>query len=171
MAEKKEAAESGEGEKKSKKLLIIIIAVVLVLLLIIGGAVGYFMFMKDDPPPEEGEEVTQTVPVPKLENDTEVGPMIDIEEFIVNIISGESNHYVKASLTLELSDEMAKEEANSRMPQIRDSILLLVSNKTFDELQDLQGKKQLKAELLSKLNRIIHTGRIKAIYFTDFVVQ
>ena len=57
------------------------------------------------------------------------------------------------------------------MPQIRDAILLLVGNKTFEELQDLQGKKQLKAELLSKINAILQSGQAKSIYFTDFVVQ
>ena len=57
------------------------------------------------------------------------------------------------------------------MPQIRDSILLLIGNKTYEELQDLQGKKQLKAELTSKLNSILHYGKVKEIYFTDFVVQ
>ena len=97
--------------------------------------------------------------------------MVDIREFIVNIISDENNHYVKASLTIELSSEPSKEELTQRMAQVRDAILLLVSNKTFDELQDLQGKKQLKAELLSKINAILQTGQAKSIYFTDFVVQ
>jgi flagellar FliL protein len=57
------------------------------------------------------------------------------------------------------------------MPQIRDSILMLIGNKTYDELQDIQGKKQLQAELISKLNSILRTGKVKEIYFTDFIVQ
>jgi flagellar FliL protein len=57
------------------------------------------------------------------------------------------------------------------MPQIRDAILLLVGNKTFEELQDLEGKKQLKAEIMSKINGILQTGKVKAIFFTEFVVQ
>jgi flagellar FliL protein len=78
---------------------------------------------------------------------------------------------VKASLTIELTNEPVKVELTQRMPQIRDAILLLVGNKTYEELQDLQGKKQLKAEMTSKINSILQTGKIKAIYFTDFVVQ
>ena len=57
------------------------------------------------------------------------------------------------------------------MPQIRDAILLLIGNKTFEELQDLQGKKQLKAEITSKMNSFLKAGKVKAIYITNFVVQ
>jgi flagellar FliL protein len=57
------------------------------------------------------------------------------------------------------------------MPQMRDAIILLISNKTFEELQDLQGKKQLKAELQSRINSILQTGKVTSIYFTNFVVQ
>jgi flagellar FliL protein len=97
--------------------------------------------------------------------------MVEIKEFIVNIISEEGTHYVKASLTLELNDEAAQEEVDKRMPQIRDAVLLLIGNKTFEELQDLQGKKQLKAEIKSKINSFLKTGRVKHVYLTDFVVQ
>ncbi len=62
-------------------------------------------------------------------------------------------------------------ELNERMPQIKDAVLLLVGNKTFDELRDMQGKIQLRAELINRLNGILVKGKVKRIYFTDFVVQ
>lgn len=170
MAEKKAKKEGAEGGGKKK--LIIIIAAALVLLLALGGGGAYYLMKK-----KEAEEAAKKkdpgteVPVPELNPAAAIGPMVDISEFIVNIISGDATHYVKASLTIELTNEPAKEEINQRMPQIRDSILLLVGNKTYEELQDLQGKKQLKAELTSKINSILQTGKVKAIYFTDFVVQ
>ncbi len=164
---KKEENESSEGGSK-KKLIIIITAAVL-LLLIIGGAA--FFFLKPDQVVEEEIDPGLDVPIPDLTQSSAIGPMVEIKEFIVNIISEEDSHYVKASLTIELNREEALEEANKRMPQIRDAILLLVGNKTYEELQDLQGKKQLKAELISRVNSFLQTGKIKAIYFTDFVVQ
>ena len=173
MAEKKgkdtadEAAESGG----KKKLIIIIGGVVLLLLLLVGGAASYFLFFKEEPPPEKPADPGLDVPVPELNQKSDIGPMVDISEFIVNIISDEENHYVKAALTLELDSDKVTEEVNKRMPQIRDSILLLVGNKTYEELQDLQGKRQLKAELTSKINAILQSGSVKSIYFTDFVVQ
>jgi len=161
--------EGGTEEGGSKKKLIIIIAAAVVLLLIIGGAA--FFFLKPAPEPEAEPDPGLDVPVPEITVSQEIGPMVKIEEFIVNIISEEGRHYVKASLTIELDKEEVLEETNKRMPQIRDAILLLVGNKTFEELQDLQGKKQLKAELISKINTFLQSGKVKAIYFTDFVVQ
>lgn len=166
MAEQK--TEAGTGKNK-KKLFIIIGAVVLVLL--IGGGFGAWFFLKDEPVPEDKQTPGQQVPVPALGHKTQIGPMVNIEEFIVNIISGDAAHYVKASLTVELTNEEVTIEVEQRMPQMRDAILLLISNKTYEELQDLQGKKQLKAELLSKINSFLQTGEVTSIYFTNFVVQ
>ena len=165
----KKKDKEGSEEGGSKKKLIIIIAAAVVLLLIIGGAA--FFFLKPDPVPEEEQDPGLDVPVPEITVSQEIGPMVTIDEFVVNIISKDGRHYVKAALTIELNKDEALEETNKRMPQIRDSILLLVGNKTFEELHDLQGKKQLKAELVSKINSFLQTGKVKAIYFTDFVVQ
>jgi flagellar FliL protein len=166
MAEQKE--EAGTGKNK-KKLFIIIGAVVLVLS--IGGGFGAWFFLKEAPVPEDAQTPGQQVPVPALGQKTQIGPMVNIEEFIVNIISGDAAHYVKASLTVELTNEEVTIEVEQRMPQMRDAVLLLISNKTYEELQDLQGKKQLKAELLSKINSFLQTGKVTSIYFTNFVVQ
>jgi len=175
MAKKdKEQKTDGQAEEEGgggKKKLIIIIAIALVVLLAGGGAAVYFLFLKKPPPEEEqpNEQVEMVQPPEKEE--VSIGPMVEIKEFIVNIISEEGTHYVKASLTLELNDEAVQEEVEKRMPQIRDAILLLIGNKTFEELQDLQGKKQLKAEIKSKINSFLKTGRVKHVYLTDFVVQ
>lgn len=172
MAEKKapqKDAKAQEAGGKKKKLIIIIAAALIVVL--IGVGAGLFFFMKKDPQQEKPADPGMQVPVPDLNNRSAIGPMVDIEELIVNIIAAENNHYVKAAITLELTNEIAKEEVVRRMPQIRDSIILLMSSKNYDELQDLQGKKQLKAELASKLNAILQSGSVKSIFFTDFVVQ
>lgn len=166
MAEQKESGKEGGSKKK----LFLIIGII-VLVLLIGGGVAAWFFLKEDPAPAEAENATQQVPVPDLEQKAEIGPMVDIEEFIVNIISGDTAHYVKASLTVELTNEDVKIEVETRMPQMRDAILLLIGNKTYEELQDLQGKKQLKAELKSKINSFLQTGKVRSIYFTNFVVQ
>lgn len=172
MADKdKNKSNDTESEKGAggKKKLIIIIAAAVVLLLIIGGAA--FFFLKPAPVVEEEVDPGLSVPVPEITQSHSIGPMVEIKEFIVNIISEDERHYVKASFTLELNRIEALDETTKRMPQIRDSILLLVGNKTYEELQDLQGKKQLKAELISKINSFLQSGQIKSIYFTDFVVQ
>ena len=104
-------------------------------------------------------------------NQVDLGPMVEIREFIVNIISEDNSHYLRIALAIELSNQSVYEEMNQRMPQIRDMILMLTSSKTFEELYDVHGKKQLKAELLVELNDMLTKGEAVAVYFTDFVVQ
>lgn len=170
MAEKKK--EAGEAPAPgSKKKLFIIIGLVAVLLLGGGGAATYFLLSKKEPENKEAKDPAKQVPVPDLNQQADIGPQVNIEEFIVNIISGDTSHYVKASLTVELTNEEVKGEVEKRMPQVRDAILLLIGNKTYEELQDLQGKKQLKAEITSKINSFLKSGKVRAVYFTNFVVQ
>jgi flagellar FliL protein len=129
-------------------------------------------------------------PAPVVSPQATFDPMIEIQDFTVNIISKGDQHYVKAAITIELVDnpaistapsgahggsktgnDLAKEEVTQRMPLIRDSILVLIGNKTYEELQELEGKKQLKTEITAKLNSLLHDGKVKEIYFTDFNVQ
>jgi len=164
MAEKKkEAAETG----KSKKKLFIIIAIAAVVILAGAGGAAYFLLMA----PKDADETAQDPAVAGLPQQATVGPMVKVDEFIVNIISGDSPHYVKTAFALELTNLNAVTEVEQRMPQIRDAVLLLIGNKTYEELQDLQGKKQLKAELQSRINSFLQTGKVESIYFTNFVVQ
>ncbi|MCL2457636.1 MAG: flagellar basal body-associated FliL family protein [Desulfobulbus sp.] len=172
MAEKK--PEKTEETKKNggKKKLIIMVAAVLVCLLAGGGY--YFLMFKPNQAEllhkqqEESKAAALVKPAPE---EPKIGPMVEIKEFIVNIIGTDAPHYVKASLSLELDRDGAVDEVNRRMPQIRDTILLIIGNKTFEELQDIQGKNQVKAELKSKINSFLKTGKINNIYLTDFVVQ
>lgn len=176
MAEKKEETKPEESGKSKKKLFIIIGAAVL-LIAILAGVAGFFLLKKDPPAAESAtaghgetsKEGAAQPPGTTLKPD--IGPMVKIDEFIVNIISEEGSHYVKTSMSIEMTNAAVVEEATTRMAQIRDAVLLLIGNKTFEELQDLQGKKQLKAEITSKINSFLQTGQIKSIYFTDFVVQ
>ncbi len=157
-------------KKESKKKLFIIIGAV-VLVLLIGGGGGAWYFLKEKPAPEGEKTPASRCRSRHSAQQAQIGPMVNIEEFIVNIISGDAAHYVKASITVELNNEAVKTEVEQRMPQMRDAILLFIGNKTYEELQDLQGKKQLKAELLNKINSFLQTGQVISIYFTNFVVQ
>ncbi len=169
MAEKEKSKEEA-GKGGGKKKLIIIIAAALVLLLAGGGAGYYFLVLK---PAQEkkAEESKAAALVKAVPDEAKVGPMVEIKEFVVNIIGTDTPHYVKASLSLELDKDTTLDEVNKRMPQIRDAILLLIGNKTFEELQDIQGKNQVKAELKSKINSFLKSGKVNNVYLTDFVVQ
>ncbi|PNU21127.1 flagellar basal body protein FliL [Geothermobacter hydrogeniphilus] len=164
MADKPESAPEGGGKSKKMLLIIIIAAVVL-----IGGGVAAFLLLGGNSDAEAKAE--QAKKDAEAIASTNIGPMVNIESFIVNILDDSGTRYLKAAMTLEVTSDKTVEEINQRMPQIKDAILLLIGNKSFSELQDLQGKMQLRAELSAKLNDLLKSGQIKRIYFTDFVVQ
>jgi len=175
MAEK-EGKKDGTGKeptKGGKNKFILIIAAALIVLLAGGGAY-YVLVLTPKQEQLKRQQIAQskaTALIKPIPEEADIGPMVQITEFVVNIIGEDTTHYVKASLSLELDRESTMEEVNKRMPQIRDAILLLIGNKTFDELQDIQGKNQVKAELKSKINSFLKTGKVTNIYLTDFVVQ
>ena len=168
MAEK---ASQAEGQAPSKgKLNLIIFAVLGVLLL---GAIGVAAYMmgKANAPAAEPQTQTGAEATPATGTKVLSGLMVEVEPFIVNILDGQGTRYLKAAITLEVDSEAAIQESTDRMPQIRDAVLLLISNKTFGEMSDLQGKLQLRAELMSKINSFFRKGKVQKIYFTEFVVQ
>ena len=162
------AANKPNSSDPSGAIRIQAIAIVVALLLAAGASIGgwyYYNNLRNDPAgPSES-------PPPTVDPEVSLGPMVDVREFIVNIISDDNSHYLRTSMTIELSNQAAYDEIIKRMPQIRDAILMLASSKTFEELYDVHGKKQLKAELLIELNETLTKGEAVAIYFTDFVVQ
>lgn len=167
MADKETGAEPGPEKKSSKKMLIIIIAAVVVLL---GGGGAAFFLLKGENPDSTTTSKPEPAAIATIAKGA-IGPMVAIEPFIINILDEEGTRYLKAAITLETDNEPVVEEINQRMPQIRDAILLLVGNKTFSELADLQGKLQLRSELRERLNKLLSGGRVQKIYFTEFVVQ
>jgi len=100
-----------------------------------------------------------------------IGPIYKLDPFIVNIMGKEGERFLKVEMCFELENEGLKEELNERLPQIRDILIKLLSSKKVEEVSTLIGKEELQREIISKINRILISGKIKNVYFTDFVMQ
>ena len=99
------------------------------------------------------------------------GNLVEFNDIIVNLLDDQEPRYLKAAITLEMSGPGAVGEVNAHKAQIKDAIILMLSNKTLLELRDMQGKLQLRADLMEKINGIVRKGKVKTLYFTDFIVQ
>ena len=148
MSTKPEAGEAGgeESAKKSpvgKKLILIGGVGVLVLALIGGGAVFFLSKKKTDD--KEAEEVHV---VPK-------GPptFLPLENMVVNLADPGGEKVAQVGVTLELSDVKAIEKVKMYLPSIRSGILLLISQRTAEELLLIEGKESLAADILKEAAR------------------
>ena len=58
----------------------------------------------------------------------------------MNLADSGGKRYLRVTMALELSDPEALTNIESRLPQIRDAILMILPTKTFDEVSTTEGK-------------------------------
>ncbi len=197
MAEKEkehheEGAPEGGEKKKSGNMLLIIIISVLFLIIIIGGIITFMMMGSHE---EEG--AAKTTKEASAHGDekaaegeaaategkhadagdghgttlTEVGVMFPLDLFTVNLLSESGRRYLKVEMNLELEGEELAIELETKKPVLRDIIIRILSSKSLEEISTAKGKETLKEQIVSELNTRVKDGKIKNVYFVDFVVQ
>ena len=100
-----------------------------------------------------------------------VGALVPLDPFIANLADEQGTRYLRATLQVELYEARVPDELQARLPQVRDLLLTLFTSKAFAEVRTPQGKAQLREEIVSRINRALQKDLVKAVYFTDFVVQ
>jgi flagellar protein FliL len=152
----------------SKKNIIIISGIALIVLAIIGG--GFFMLWQKLSALDKPKE-TEVAKAPEKVEHGGMGPIFSLDSFIVNLSDQGGKRYLRITLGLELDDPKSAEEMTKRLPQIRDSILMVLPSRKVDELQTTEGKNSLRAEIIAKLNELFGKEIVKKIYMTEFVIQ
>jgi len=155
-------AEPTEKSSAGSPLIKIIIIVVVLLLLGGGGFVGWTLLGRGDDAAKEDIEKATARPI-----------TYNLNTYIVNLMgqSAMSKKYLKLGVILGIGSEKQIPEIEQYKPLINDSVLILLSSKTYTELGTVEGKIQLKQELIMRLNQVLGTPMVKKIYFTEFVVQ
>jgi flagellar FliL protein len=97
--------------------------------------------------------------------------MFDLDPFIVNLSDVPESRYLKLTVKLELDRPDIAAELSARIPQVRDTILILLSSKDTAGLRNPQGKFQLRDELTQRVNALLPKSGVRSAYFTEFVVQ
>ena len=182
MAEEEAGEEGGEaaGEEEKKGLPIKLILIVVGVLALAGG--GYFAYTnffqeeaveesaeKDKNGEEGGEEGAGGENTEELPPG--VGVMFTMDPFVVNLAGSNGKRFLKVTATLELSSPEVNPEFEENLQKITDSILVLLSSKSFEDVYSVQGKFKLKDEITTRVNRFLVVGHVKDAYFTEFIVQ
>jgi len=159
-------------QKSSLKKWLILGALVFILLAAGGGAVVFFLpeYMPEplnffDHKPAKGS------PAHKKPPEEERGHIYSMDPFIVNLADADQNRYLKIRINLESKKPEPNEEFTKKLPLIKDTILTILSQKRSDELFHSSGKEKLKAEMMRSVNPNLSELKIKAVYFTEFVIQ
>jgi flagellar FliL protein len=97
--------------------------------------------------------------------------MFTMDPFVVNLAGSNGKRFLKVTATLELSSPEVNPEFEENLQKITDSILVLLSSKSFEDVYSVQGKFKLKDEITTRVNRFLVVGHVKDAYFTEFIVQ
>lgn len=123
------------------------------------GAYVYFGYLPGKNANAEGK--------PEIEHKA----FFEMDTFLLNLADPGGKRYLKVTVKLELDDPKVSEELTAKNYEVRDTALMLMSGKEFEDISTLAGKESLKRELITRLNGLLQTGQIKQMYFTEFLVQ
>jgi flagellar FliL protein len=120
------------------------------------------------PPEEPGQEPSGDEPAAKP---GQVGPLHTIAGLVVNLNDPSGDRYLRASIVLELSGEQMLQEVQGREGLIRDRIITFLSSLRFSQTQGARGKEEIRKGIANQVNTHLRTGKLRGVYFTEFVVQ
>lgn len=116
------------------------------------------------------------------------GIMFDTGTKIINLAEPTGRRYIRVNIVLEFMptnpdyQSLEHEEQNhyleefnheieEKLPIINDSLISMLSSKTFEEVYTADGKELIREELVTLLNERMPDHLIMNVYFTEFVVQ
>lgn len=185
-APEKAAAAAGEEAPKPKSKLPLIIGAV-ALVGILGGGGYFFLGGKKKASADHGggggehgggggehgeaAEEEEDGEHGETPNKEALGALLPLDPFVANLADEDGKRYLKANLQIEFYQSKVPEEFNQRTAQVRDLLLTLFTSKMFSEIRTPAGKAVLRDEIVNRLNRAVGKDMVKAVYFTDFIVQ
>lgn len=98
-------------------------------------------------------------------------PMLYTLDKMTTNLSGLPRRAIRLEINLEMLDGEGFEEVIALGAKGRDILVQTLNGKTFSELETVQGKLQLKNEMIAQLNHLLKNGVVQNIYFSEFVVQ
>ena len=107
----------------------------------------------------------------KKKDEEYVGTMIPLETFLVNLAGSRGNKLLKVNMEFEVEGTKVVEEIEKRKPQIRDLIIIHLSSKTLEQIQDGEGKNKMRNEIRDTVNSFLTKGRIRQVLFTEILYQ
>ena len=147
MSANPNAAPVAPAPAKSKKL-IVIVAIVAVLAIV--AAAAYVLMMQRQHSSADGEEeVSAKATVPTF---------LPLDNMVANLADPGGDRFVQLGITLELADEKTATTVKQYLPSIRNGILMLVSQRTAEELLERDGKERLAADVLNEVSAPLGYG-------------
>ncbi|MDL2285197.1 flagellar basal body-associated FliL family protein [Desulfovibrio sp. OttesenSCG-928-F07] len=165
-------AQEDEIPPKKKSKLKWIILILLILLLGGGGGAAYKLgfldsFIGGD---DEAAEAKKQEQAQGGQQANKV-PTAKLPTFVVNLYDPLGRRYIQLDIELELIAPEVAKEVELQNARIRDSLIMLLSSKSYTELSSQEGKHILRNEILDRLNQVLGGPKVVRVFFTNLVIQ
>jgi flagellar FliL protein len=159
-----------DEQSPKKKSMLKWVLLIFLLLLIGGGAAGaWFFFLQDKlMPAKDGDKKVEKV---EVQSARPMGTTMSLPVFTVNLADPLGQRFIKINLDVEVADSKVLSEIAQQNARIRDSIILLLSSKSYADIATTENKLVLKSEITDRLNSILGPGKIYQVFITDMVIQ
>ena len=165
-----EEEDSDGGKKGGSKTVLIIIIAGFVLFMAMAGA-GFYILWQKMPGAPAGGVTASTSATEKGQPAKGLGPIFSIKPFIINLAGSGGKRFLRVKMELELKDQAIFEQARAQLPRVKDKILAILSVKKFEDINTLEGKNKLRAEVAAAIDALLSKGAVTNVYLTDFVVE
>ncbi|WP_372656880.1 flagellar basal body-associated protein FliL [Hydrogenophaga sp.] len=176
------------AKPKSKKLLFILIGLVVTGLLAAGGAL--FILKMNTASHDDSEEDIQAEVSHAKSGTPPV--FLPLENMVVNLADAGGTRFTQLGITLQIDSAKTGEDLKVYMPSIRNSILLLISQRSAEEMLQVQGKEKLSQDIIAAIShemgysyedpnaeapegktkrRRAPPNPVQAVLFSSFIVQ
>jgi len=160
------AAAPVEAEPKKPNWLLTAMAVVL-LCAAVGGGVYFFVAPKHAPSADKAENAAPKAPPAYVKLDP---------PFVVNFEAKGMMRFLQITLEIMTRDPATADLLKLHDPMIRNDLLMLFGNQTYEAISTREGKEHLRLEALAIVAKIIEreggkAKNVEQLYFTSFVMQ
>ena len=87
---------------------------------------------------------------------------------MVNVNSEQGSKFLQVQMELELSDPVVEDEVSRKKAAIRDSIIVLLTSRSYQELRASNGLKALRTDVIQSVNHLLSGGKVKDVFFTQY---
>lgn len=139
---------------RGRVLLILLPAV----LLLAGGGAAYFFLLRPKSPKP---------PPPKETYDYQ------LHDLTVNLADEQRPHYLNTSVGLVIAGVAPEDTVQTLDAQIRDAVIMVITQHTYGDLLTAEGKKALKDNIKSAVDQVLHEDKlaVEDVLFTAFVMD
>lgn len=171
MADEQKPSGGGKGK--------IIAIIIVVLLLLIAGLVVAFMFLTQTPE-ESAQAAVGNSNTPQAQANVmgetnarylRIGPIFQLDQFIVNLLSQGGRRYLKINIGLEMTTPNLENELNAKRALVRDIIIGILTSKSPEDISTTRGKDKMKEEIVQRLNENLVDGKIRNVFISDMAIQ